>query len=256
MAKVLQHTVPDFYLRSFTPPTGQKCLWAYSKNRPHPHVMSPKKATTHKHVYSDLLKDGSWDETLEDSFGRIETATASPLKELANGHPPGRTERWAISFFMALMWYRPYGLRAHADAQAEALATPDGTIAYIQSRPDIYDAFSREAVDEYIEKVRNEGRGVRMPKNFHLVNLFERASHVAVSIFAMSWTVEHSVPGSFFITSDNPVLVRRAQNILDPGLVGFDRDDLEAEMGFPLSRETFLIARWRGPRFQYQRSPK
>jgi Protein of unknown function (DUF4238) len=132
MSKISQHTVPKFYLKLFTPPFGDKVLWQHSKGQPYPRRVSPKKATAHAHVYSAQRTDGRWDQTLEDNFQRIEAAAAVPLKSLAEGKEPAARDRRIISFFIALMSYRVYGLRSHADAQADLLATPAGTIRYME----------------------------------------------------------------------------------------------------------------------------
>lgn len=255
MSKVKQHTVPKFYLKQFVPDGEDHVLYRYGLDGANAERVSCRKATTEDHFYSLSREDGTWDTTLEDSLGKIETKVAPMLKRLLDGRTPTVDDRVGIAFFIALMLYRVTAMRDRAQFEASRILDPDVTLKYLATnRERLIREYSVEEVEEYERRVRENGRGIDLPRNFHFIDLDRRLQPVAVGIARMSWTIESVKGGQFFITSDNPAYVRRRGHPRDPGPVGFGRGDLHAEMYFPLSHRSLLVARHVGDATSVRRS--
>ena len=241
-----QHTVPQFYLRQFTPEHGDKILWEYAKTNPtRPSRKSPRDVAAESFFYSKQLKDGSWDHSLEDTLNKVETITAPAYKRLIENEPLKRGDRQIVAQFIGLMVMRTKGPRDAANAHVALLESPQFASDYVRLNDEALCAiYGRDKVQEFIDRVERSGQGLLMPKNFHLTHVFDRADRWGERIMQMSWTIWTARPPAFFLTSDNPAFARKPSYIKSPGIVGIDRDDLYVELGFPLSSTSFLIARW------------
>lgn len=261
MAKVDQHAVSRFYLQRFASVTGNQILWQYDKHagiKKRPKMISPKAATTERYLYSVQRPDGTWDDTLEDAFSKLESLSAPSLKELVEGREISAYSRLMLSVFIGAMFLKVSGPREHAERAKSRMETPEATIAFTKEKFDRLRRKIPEAeIIRFIEDVQQRGKGVTMPKNYHLDNVFERAVNIAGRIENMRWIVAKAPKGTCFITSDTPAFCRRPVTPFDERMVGLDRDDLKVELGFPLSSERFLIAKWGdGPRLKFEKVSK
>ncbi len=239
-----QHAVSRFYLYLFTPDSGQRVLWEYSKKRPGPKQKSPKNATSESRLYSVRRPDGSWDNSVESQLQRIESAAATPLKNLAAGRSVDGADRATIALFIGLMFLRVEGYGDHAARQAKMMESPEATIKFLENHSALGKILPTQLLDAFKKHVTERGYGVKLPPNYHLALLFKRASRYADVIRRMSWSVYQTSRPKFFVTSDNPAFARRSASPLDPGLVGLGRADLGVELGLPLSHKAFLVASW------------
>ena len=244
MRRRSQHAVPCFYLRRFTSEDGQRVLWRYAKDDDAPRPISPRRAEAELGFYSVPRPDGPPDDSFEDSLGRVERRAAEPLRQLAEGLPLCDEDRYAVSYFIALMFLRVRGYAAHAAEQARAAESPEFTLAFLE-KSCAARFFSREVIERYREEVRHRGRGLELPSNYQLAAIPGRAVGYASLLNRMRWTVCHA-RADFFVTSDNPAYARRPQSLEDPGLLGMARKDFGVELGFPLARRAYLIGHW-GP---------
>jgi hypothetical protein len=240
-----QHTVSKFLLRQFTPDVGEKVLWQFSKTDcGRPLRKSPEKAASESYFYSVQRDDGTWDHSIEDALGDAENNAAPALRRLIEADHAVRDDRLTISNFIGLRYLRSKAMRDHAVEQAQKIKDPEATIQYIERDFDHYaQRYGAAAVRAFMAKVKERGEGVTMPKNVHLVGLFERGEKWGAEINKMSWTVWKAKPPNLFVISDNPAFCRRADDLFTPGIVGLRRRDLNAELGFPLSSRAFLIAK-------------
>jgi hypothetical protein len=258
MAGVSQHTVSRFYLKQFTATNGDRILWQYDKETQRLARKSPASATAEDHFYSVQRADGTWDDSIDDALQVGETRAAPAVRKLAAGNEIPLGERDVVGAFIGLMLLRVQGLSEHADAVRGGLLTVEETVRYVErNRAQFVGRSSDAKVDEFLSEVKSRGYGVTVPRNFHLEGLLQRAARFAHDIKIMHWTVYFAARGSFFVTSDNPAFVRRPEFPMDPYLVGIERDDLGAELGFPLSRSSFLIASWNsGTGFSIEKASK
>jgi hypothetical protein len=223
-------------------------LWQYSKSDPlTPVRKSPKTAATENYFYSLQLADGTWDHSLEDAFGKIER-TAAPIvsRLIRRGALPQGDRNW-LAYFMAIQIDRSISIRRHADVQRDKAGTVDGTLRFLdKNREHLLSDRSSQEIEQYIEDVKARGYGVQLTDTFYLPYLLDGAPRLAKRIASMAWTICRPKRPHFFVTSDNPVFTRRPTWVESPGIVGIDRDDFGVELGFPLSSEQFLLARWPG----------
>ncbi|HUT57135.1 MAG TPA: DUF4238 domain-containing protein, partial [Phycisphaerae bacterium] len=240
-----QHAVPKFYLRRFVPSTGEHLLWAYARDSGRARRVSPRSATAESHLYSVRGSDGSWDDTLERQLQVIESAAADPLKRLSSGRSLRAKDRECVSVLMGAMVLRVKAPRRTAEEQADSLRTPQGTLKFLETRSILPKILPPEVIAAYKARVLLTGRGAEVPRQFHLVNFVARAKRHGDLISKMTWNVYIASHDDFFVTSDNPAFARRPGHLLDPGLVGIGRADLGVELGFPLCRDSFLLASWR-----------
>jgi hypothetical protein len=128
-----QHTVPQFYLRQFTPDVGDKIIWQFSKiAQDRPRRKSPANAASESHFYSLQRDDGTWDGSLEDELSEAENNAAPAFRRLIqDGHSVARN-RLVISNFIGLMYLRSKAMRDHAVAQAARIKSPQITINFIK----------------------------------------------------------------------------------------------------------------------------
>jgi hypothetical protein len=241
-----QHTVSRFYLKQFTPKTGDKLLWQYGRDGAGPTRVSPRHATAEIHFYSVRRADGTWDDSIEKALAEIEQKAAPAIKRLTSGETLRRGDREAIAYFIGLLLFRVSAIAEHAKAENARLQTVDGAIQFLQrDRKNLERFFSKAEVDAFEQEIRDRGTGVTPVPKHHLLMLAKSTPKAAGSIFEMQWNVCRACAGSFFITSDRPAFTRRPHRLLDRYPVGFQRDDLGAELSFPLSRDAYLLATWK-----------
>jgi hypothetical protein len=241
-----QHTVSRFYLKQFTPETGDKILWQYGRDGTGPTRVSPRHATAEIHFYSVQQADGAWDNSLEKALAEVEQKTAPAIKRLTSGDTLFRGDRETIAYFIGLLLFRVSAIAEHANAENARLQTVDGAIQFLRGdRKYLERLFSKAEVYAFEQEIRDRGIGVTPIAKHHLLMLATSAPKAARTIFEMQWNVCRTCTGSYFITSDRPAFTRRPHRLLDPYPVGFQRDDLGAELGFPLSRDAYLLATWK-----------
>jgi hypothetical protein len=205
----------------------------------------PRDVAAESFFYSQPLKDGSWDHSLEEDLNKVETMTAPAYRRLIGNQPLKRADRQILAQFIGLMIMRTKGPRDAANTHAEFLESPQFAQDFVAANhEDLSRTYGSAKVEEFRDELNRTGQGLQMPKNFHLKGVFERADRWGESIIQMSWTIWTAKPPAFFVTSDNPAFARNPCHIKSPGIVGIERDDLGVELGFPLSSRAFLIAKW------------
>lgn len=96
-------------------------------------------------------------------------------------------------------------------------------------------------MDEFIEQLQTGKKALRLPNHWYLA-LLERGLHYARFICDMNWHIETAGNDDWFITSDNPAFFCRPTRPDLIGLVGITRDDLRAELCFPLTPKSYFRA--------------
>ena len=101
--------------------------------------------------------------------------------------------------------------------------------------------FSAQDLEEHKNRIRDRKYGVPVAPNCLLIDFPARVKHAAALIADMAWTVELATGGCFFVTSDNPAFVRNPKRLTDERIHAVT--DEGSELGFPLSRDAFLVCR-------------
>jgi hypothetical protein len=240
-----QHTVPKFYLTLFTSSRNSAVLWRYIKGNARPKKASPKSASTQEYFYSRRQPSGEWDHSLERQLGRLETATADALKSLGAGDELRSEERKLVAHFIAVQNRRVKAIGDHTAAINRTVGTVEGAINLVTKyRETIFASLTDGQIEEFKTEVQRCGTGIKPSDALHLDRLFDRAFQTGKTISEMTWVVCRTRNAAdFLITSDNPAFVRHPERPYDRGVVGINRE-IGAELGFPLSRNSFLLAHW------------
>jgi hypothetical protein len=244
--KKQQHTVSRFYLKRFAQERGDKVLWQFGKDGTGPTRVSPRAATAEEHFYSIPRPDGTWDASIEEALEKVEAKAAPALLRLERDESANLDDREIIAYFIGLLLFRVSAVANHAKEEDARLHTVEGAIRFIDNERSLLEQiYSKEEVDNYVQEIRDRGIGLTAVPKHHLRVLAYSPLKAAKTICLMEWEVCRACEGQFFITSDNPAFPRRPHRLFDPGIVGIQRDDLGVELGFPLSREAYLLATWK-----------
>jgi hypothetical protein len=171
------------------------------------------------------------------------------MKRLILNQPEQVGDRQLVAQYIGLMFMRTRGPRDNAASYVTELESSQFGIDLVERhRKLFYEEFGKSQVEQFYKNAKEKGTGLRMPKNFHLANLFQRVEEWGRKVFSMEWTIWEAPASTFFIISDNPAFARDPCKLKAPAILGIDRDDLNVELGFPLSSRAFLIAKWgKGP---------
>ncbi len=244
--KKQQHTVSRFYLKRFAQEHGDKVLWQYGKDSTGPTRVSPRAATAEENFYSIPRPDGTWDASIEDALEKVEAKAAPALLRLERDESASGDDREIIAYFVGLLLFRVSAIANHAKEEDARFNTVEGAIQFIQKdRRLLEQIYSKDKVDDFVQELRDRGVGLTAVPKHHLGILAKSPLKAAKTICSMCWQVCRACDGHFFVTSDNPAFPRRPHRLLDPGIVGIQRDDLQVELGFPLSRGAYLLATWK-----------
>ncbi|GAA5507656.1 DUF4238 domain-containing protein [Novipirellula caenicola] len=247
-----QHTVPKMFLSAFACEENENQIFQYSRESLDVFPVAIRKATVQNHAYSIPDHPLVHELFLEDSFMKLESEASLPLLKLRRGErieSLKKVERYRISELFAVQFKRTTAMLQHRDSHASDFARPENTLAYIEKHhADLEKRFGQLEVDKLINRTIETGMGLNVPRQQTLLHAFIGLPRLTDTIFRMNWRIERAPCNQFFVTSDNPVFVRRRGRPRDTHLVGFERDDLGAEVYVALSPSKFLIASWDTPR--------
>jgi Protein of unknown function (DUF4238) len=241
-----QHTITEAYLRGFTDEESQNTLWRYDKAEGTCEKKNVGKATVKFHAYSFQDSEGHWNHKVEELFGEIESDAVPLLPKLATGSPLTMTEKGSLSYFIATIMRRPAALLEHfLDTFQEYRNDRDRLMKYFDSiLPKLKTKFTQEEIEAAREAV-SKGELDILPESAkaeHLQVWMNKLPDYADIIAGMYWQVWKADSGCSFLTSDAPAFVRRNARDDDTGVVGIARADLDAELTFPITKKSLLIA--------------
>lgn len=239
--KPRQHTVPAFYLRHFAIP-GQQRIVCCDRRSGRIKSQSIRDTAVSKHIYT--LRNNRDPMALEDAFCELEQEASSGFRRLLAGHSLDKQIKSRLAPFMAAQLKRTMWVhKQHIQFIAEA-NKPENIVAYVSRLRKILESrFGSQEVDAFVQQTMDG----KTRFDFDQAEMLRRAQRklrdYCEALMDMHWRLEVS-PRSEFITSDNPVYIRRKGRPMDPGLVGLERADLNAELHFPLSPQLFLLLSW------------
>jgi hypothetical protein len=241
-----QHTVTKSYLRRFLQPGSEK-LYQYAKSDSSVCPVSIEDATVGKYVYSFQNRDGTWNHQAEQHLSRIESASGPLLSRLEFGERLSDDQRYAIALFIAATVRRPRAVMDHfLESFLSAANDPAQRMAYFDSMlPKLREKFPEQEIVQ--ARIRIESGeldwSTHNAKAGQFRAWFKQLPRYAGIIADMYWTIWRARKDQVFLTSDAPAYVRREAHDFDPGVVGVLRADIKAELTFPLSSKSLLIAR-------------
>jgi len=249
------HYIPQFYQRLFLQSEDAR-IWVYDKKGGEPRDQYPVNTGVEKDLYTIPAQDGSPSDALETELFAILDGRASPI--LRRWSEPGtrmqQAEKAEIAVFLAYMHTRvPRNIAfvnelgdVMARELARSLPRRHGDLRafwdeFRASRgdPDAHPEF--EVMRPYLEDPERYSKITMNPKHALAFSLLATEAFID-SIRGMHWSLCDAASGSFFVTSDVPVVafapapdgtVAMAGNLASPRL----------EVSFPLTTGTCLLLR-------------
>jgi hypothetical protein len=207
-----QHYIPKLYLKGFT--GKNKKLYVYERGKSFRE--SKPKHEAHRPDYYAHSEQGKRDTTAEDALKTIESQVAPVISKLANPqYAVTREQMGNLYFFIALMFVRTPAWRDNLDrmmaelARKTQLRTAQDKEQFFKSCGE-YEAATQESLGdweklrEYILKGEYEIRQASVA--FNLGAMFDSAFSVLRSLLRFSCDFWYAPQGSFFFTSDFPVI--------------------------------------------------
>lgn len=243
------HYVPQFY-QSFFLPDGQGRFWVYDKKASAPRPQAPSTTALENDFHTFPRKDGGTDTRLEDEvFGPSEGQAAAIIKAWLNEwRLPYPSEIETMNLFLALMYLRvPRTAALFSDID---IAHSVESMKLIASNPEQFETawhdFGKEegglSRDEFRQWLSNPEKflSFKPDMKYGLAESLGELKTIGQLLLTFNWSILVAPKGSFFVTSDCPVVVfsRRPDGRVMLGC-GFGQPT--CEVYFPLSPVKCLL---------------
>lgn len=234
--KVRQHTVPKSYLKGFTLEGDQ--LVQYDRDTGKAMTVNIKDASVVKRIYSLQQADGKWNDSIEDYFMRLETDAIPRLDRLAQGHLPTHQDKCIMALHIARQMQRGRFLADFAQREASKFLDHEFTLKILEANQQKFIAKHGKTFETALEEFKQAKHGFEIDPKTYLRYILPETPAIAAPIADFHWRIERA-RGAYFVTSDNPVCVRRRGEPVNPRVVGLLLPN--AELYFPLNKTTMLI---------------
>lgn len=219
-----QHYVPRFYLNCFCSSTRK--IYVFDKTSQEIFPSSIDRIGGEKYFYEslDTQVSKSSQQTMEYSFGKVESATAPIFKQwvdrVENGYDLtcSEEERWQTSLFLSLQIFRTLEQRKLFGQFLEAIN--------YKKTAQVSESYSSEELRDY---------GNQLLYDAYLVDDFTE------QIFKRIWVFAANFSGVDFYTSDNPVQIKSYDNKLWRSISELKSEG--SQIIFPISPHLILYAK-------------
>lgn len=242
--KIRHHTVPQRYLKGFS--VADEVLVQYNRESLNGVHVNLKDASVVRRMYSVKRRDGTWDDSIEDYFMKLEEATGIILENLLAGNRPTKEEQCKFALYIARQMQRGQYIAAFARNEAAKFLDHDFVLKMFETnRGELESRYGDKRIADALAAFQQTDDGVNIDDKTYLRHLIASTPPFAAIIADMHWRLERAdEPG--LSTSDHPVAVRRRGQAVNGNVVGLLDDD--AELYFPLDRSTMLICSTRSER--------
>lgn len=245
-----QHYVTAAYLRKFATGSGRRAmLYVYERDRDEPYRQKPERAARVTNYYSIRKEDGSWDDSIEDLLGQVESTAVPLIERLAIADfEPSWNDRINISTFIGFQEFRVPWTRQQMENLYKGLishmmrftaAVPGQMEADLERMKakgiDVKDV----TADQLREMIKGGRYEIEVNPAASLMPMLEQVPEVSQIYAQMMWTVLCSREGSLFVTSDNPVV--KFDPTYREGFYGIGIMNRYIEIRFPLTRTACLV---------------
>lgn len=241
---VIQHWVPQFYLKYFATPATRDsripkvCLWDLDAGKSIPGATSTKNVCGRRYLYSPEDALGVRDWSQESDFDRLESQASSLWPELLAGRAPTSDTdvRRLLALFVAAMHLRNVGIFNMIDRG-------------IELREKLFPLSS----ELLAARAPSDPDPTHSGRNFaHLLR--SGIGRISEGLFAKRWAILKT-DGEVFLTSDRPVSFTKGGHRSGPGNPG-------SSLYLPLSPSHLLfmddntthpgdvVVQWKGPPLQ------
>lgn len=241
-----QHLVSNFYLKHFA--DDQQRINVFDLRHQRTWNSKTKDAMVENHIYTLPTDAPDLRYALENALGEIETDAAPVIQTVVDQQNLTGIRRDLLALWMAAQLKRSSLIGDHIKQVNLLMSDPCVGLQIVENnRGALIRKFGEKAVEEYVIRIRKGESAASLSTGQTILFGLEKIGMYATSICEMHWTLEVS-RSEGFLTSDNPVFVRRRGISKDHYLVGVARKDLDAELHFPISPTLFLIGKWRRSR--------
>jgi hypothetical protein len=243
------HYLPEFYLKGFCA-TAE--LWVYDRQKDEPRKLRPETVAIRKNFYTVEGPNGEKDHAeVERRLGVVENQAAPVIRRLDAGDKIELRERYALAMFVALLKFRTTAFERQIEElnsvltdpeHAKWLLAPSVEAVHVQLKQLGYDGPELlDLAQAYYDRIHEEGVQHRPGPNSRLEMMFSSTHQIGTEFVLKPWTVARSPEGSYFITSDLPLIVVSTGDAQDP--FSFEGPGIIPsgyEAWIPLSRRTLL----------------
>jgi hypothetical protein len=224
------HYNPQELLRGFAEPGSPEMIHQYDNRQGSWSRASIKKVAQERSFYTPEI---------EDLLNRVVEAPAnSVMNTLRDGKPVDSTGRAELAYYMATAMKR---VPRHRD-KAKELAP--AVLADVTKELKEALAVTGQMLEEDLESVAGILKRVDeckakfekelSPETMEAIRTPWPSNDLVAAIYHMHWRFLAAAGGSFFVTSDNPVLIFDALGVAN----------LDSQLSFPLSSKLALMADW------------
>jgi len=242
-----QHYIPQGYLRGFTISKEKSLVWEYDKESGEiSNVPRALKSICSKRLYYvQYDQNGQMDrDGLENGFQIIENEVPRILRKI---HPEQNGDRvslsgkehGALSFFVSLLLTRVPNFRDGVEGFHRGFVKRSLELYVTQAR-------QRGQLPLFIKNLYEEGHlfdrlKVSVKPQVSLQPMIECARRGGRALLAKLWWFALPAPGTFFVTSDNPVYFQLPEKHRGPNAFGVGPFHPFSEVTIPLRKNLALI---------------
>ena len=245
------HYIPQFYLRGFTKTNSNDGkLYVFDKSRVRSWDSSPKNAAHQNDFYAIDVNDTDDRMFVEKELSNLEGKWSSVLRwVIENESVPADESFDELMLFVAFMYSRIPKIRNKTKGFADKLiksikdqmiATPESQKQLRLQLENLGILYSDERYKELISFIKDRECALKNDQSFHIVNMFEGALEVALSLSQRNWQIwKAKDDASDLICSDFPVSLFRPMtdnSPLPPLLASQD-----TKVIFPINRRIALV---------------
>ena len=257
------HYVPEYYLRGFSPFGSPGKVFVYDKEIGACFGTSVKNVAVKRDYYRlDGAKVFGEDPlVLEKYLAGIEGRAARLPKRLISGADLQGQDRMDWAEFLATMLARgPNARQMFAEISSlMALQMTDVATASKERYEAVTERMKSDGYELKTDVGYEEFRKFLTERNFEVsvdeqftLSSFSAVEKTAPIFFDMRWAVIKSVPQSFFLTSDTPIIYGSPAESYHPVYGDGGLVNKKVEVLFPLSRRAIFVGAWRAiPQAEY-----
>lgn len=251
-----QHYIPQFYLNKFVDPIisppMMPFVWVFKKEANESRKKAPINTAYGMGFYDLHLKDGTISIDIEKNLMLLENRAAEISKKIEKGCIISKTDRMIYSEFIWTMQMRtPYQRnnlnKAISEAQRYmmkiAIDHPECLKNIITKKGNNEKEITDIEMENLIEIIKTDRFDITVPQEYSISNMVTLAEEFTKIIYNMNWCFLMSPEDSYFITSDNPVIIKDPKNTSCFYGDGY-LSSKSIELTFPISPSICLLATW------------
>lgn len=256
MNKRNHHFIPSFYLKNFidveSMDSRDPYLWVFTKGDHVSKKRSPKNCAAITGFYDLYLLDKSISLDLENNLSVLESKAAKVFRKIRNKLELSNEDRVIFSEFVCATQMRTPFMRnsinktiREMDLMALRLfaQSPDRIRETLDSISDGNKPTTDEDVKRFRNIIASQDFDLKIPSIISIRNLIDSVTELTKIILKMKWSFLEAPDKHYFITSDNPVVIKDPYNSSQFYGDGYFSSK-NIELTFPLSSELCFYANW------------